>query len=415
MIINIRPSEVKGTVQAPPSKSYAQRAVAVAALAEGGSAILFPGDSDDVKAAVNVARQLGADIEPTENGIMVTGGLRLPDGPLDCGEAGLSIRMFSSIAAVFDQPVTLTGRGSLVKRPMKIIEESLKAMGAECTTSKGFLPVTVKGPLQGGTARIDGSLSSQVLTGILIASALARNDVHLFVDNLQSRPYIDMTIAVMQSFGVNSVNKGYEEFFVKAGQRYTPCRYVVEGDWSGAAFLLVAGAIAGEVRVTNLDNGSPQADRAIIEVLKRAGALIDVSGDGIMVAGGRLNSFEYDATHCPDLFPPVVSLAACCRGRSGITGVRRLIHKESNRAQTLKEEFGKLGIRVDYDDDIMTITGGDIKGGKVTSHGDHRIAMACAVAALAGRDIVGIEGADAVTKSYPRFFDDLELLREKQL
>lgn len=401
---------MRGSLQAPPSKSFAQRAVAAAALAGGRSVIMYPGDSDDVRVALNVVRQFGAHTEVSEDKVAITGGLSVPSAPLDCGEAGLSIRMFSAIAALLDQSVILTGRGSLLKRPMKVIEESLRAAGAECTTSNGFVPVKVRGPLPGGTARIDGSLSSQVVTGILMAAPMALNDMTLLVDNLQSRPYVDITLSVMESFGVLADNNNYSEFFVKSGQSYKPCRYEVEGDWSGSAFLLVAGAIAGEVTVTNLRTGSPQADRAIMEVLEKAGASFTLSGKEIKVTKSRLRPFVFDAGHCPDLFPPLVSLAAYCGGESIIAGAGRLIHKESNRAETLREEFGKLGISVEYDGDVMRVKGGQVKGGVVHSRGDHRIAMACAVAALAGSADVEIGEAEAVAKSYPRFFDDLKTI-----
>ncbi|TVR74010.1 MAG: 3-phosphoshikimate 1-carboxyvinyltransferase [Marinilabiliales bacterium] len=487
------PSAIEGRIQAPPSKSYAQRAIAVAAMAEGRSVILSPGDSDDVVAAVNVVRQLGARVEKwplksappgeadtaegsadergraeergTENekvtglerddevtkdhsvagssrgaeegssdagggqgtgtgrsasatgkaveqGLVVFGGLQRPDGMLDCGEAGLSVRMFSAVASLFDSPVTLTGRGSLLKRPMVVIEESLRALGVECTTVNGCLPVTVRGPLPGGKAVIDGSFSSQVLTGILIASPYAASDVTLLVKNLKSRPYIDMTLKVMELFGVEVENRGYSEFLVRHGQRYQPREYRVEGDWSGAAFLLVAGATGGSVTVENLDTSSPQADRAIVDALERAGANVATGTGEVTVSRGNLEAFMFDATDCPDLFPPLVTLAAFCEGTTTIRGAERLLHKESNRAATLSREFGKLGVEVKVTGDIMKIKGGGCNGGTVESHGDHRIAMACATAAIAAHGEVLIEGAEAVAKSYPRFFEDMESLRK---
>lgn len=486
------PSTIEGRIQAPPSKSYAQRAIAVAAMAEGRSVILSPGDSDDVVAAVNVVRQLGARVEKwplksgtpgcadagkvsagkrgraeergteidqgtgsernaevmedssvasgdrgveqgssvagggqgvverrsasgtgqgVDEGLVVWGSLQRPDGVLDCGEAGLSVRMFSAVASLFDSPVTLTGRGSLLKRPMVVIEESLRALGVECTTVNGCLPVTVRGPLPGGKAVIDGSFSSQVLTGILIASPYAASDVTLQVKDLKSRPYIDMTLRVMAAFGVEVGNRGYSEFLIRHGQRYLPREYRVEGDWSGAAFLLVAGATGGSVTVENLDTASPQADRAIVDALGMAGANVACGASEVTVSRGNLKAFEFDATDCPDLFPPLVSLAACCEGTTSIRGAGRLLHKESNRAATLSREFAKLGVEVEVTGDIMRIKGGGCIGGTVESHGDHRIAMACAVAAVAAKGEVMIEDAGAVAKSYPLFFEDLERLR----
>lgn len=409
----VKPSAIRGRVQAPPSKSYAQRAIAIAAMAEGRSEILYPGSSDDVLAAINVVKQMGARVDLTERGLAINGGLSLPQSTLDCGEAGLSIRMFSAVASVFDKPVTLSGKGSLLRRPMKVVEESLRAMGVKCSTNDGYLPLTVHGPVIGGVAEVDGSFSSQVLTGMLIVASYAKDDVRLIVNNLKSRPYIDITLNVMESFGVVAENIGYNEFIVQNGQKYMPQRYVVEGDWSGAAFLLVAGAIGGEVVVDNLEISSPQADRAIIEALERAGAIVLPGKQEVTVSKGSLKAFEFDATHCPDLFPPLVSLAAYCKGVTKISGASRLIHKESNRAATLRQEFAKLGVKITVEDDLMIVSGGGCMGGSVHSNHDHRIAMACAVAAKAAKGPVIIEGSEAVAKSWPGFFEDLERVTQE--
>lgn len=406
----VRPSVIKGSVQAPPSKSFAQRAIAIATMAVGQSEIIFPGFSEDVRAAISVAGQLGAEVGRFSDRVIINGNLIPPEKPLDCGEAGLSVRMFSSVASVFGEPVTLTGRGSLLRRPMDVIENSIRAMGVRCETNRGYLPVTVCGPINGGVAHIDGAFSSQVLTGMLIAAPFAGNDLTIKVSNLKSRPYIDITLAVMKSFGVDAINNGYEEFVVRSGQRYRPTSYLVEGDWSAAAFLLVAGAVAGSITVDNIDAGSPQADRSVLRALESAGALFSVTNNSVSVSSSPLSCFRFDATDCPDLFPPLVSLAAACKGRTRIAGVGRLEHKESNRAVTLKEEFGKMGIEITIEGDEMIINGGVCTGGTVFSHGDHRIAMACAIAALAGKGEVLIEGAEAVAKSYPGFFEDIDKL-----
>ena len=403
----VKPSAVDGTVRAPASKSVAQRALALASMASGKSEIAFAGNSDDVIAAIRVCRDLGADIQERENMLIVNGGVTVPAQTLSCGESGLGIRMFSCIAATLNQPVTLTGHGSLATRPMGIVEQSVRAMGAHCSTQNGLVPITVCGPITGGLAQVDGSLSSQVLTGMLMAAPLAKADTIIMVENLQSKPYIDLTLEVMKAFGIEVGNNDYREFSIKGNQTYTPTTFNVEGDWSGAAFLLVAGAIAGSIRVENLNPMSKQADRAIIEALLWAGAGVSIHFDYIEVSRKKLNPFHFDATHCPDLFPPLVALAAHCKGESRILGVSRLRVKESDRAATLKQEFAKLGIRIELEGELMRIFGGDVKGGEVQSHGDHRIAMACAVAALAADSDIEIEGAEAVEKSYPAFFEDL--------
>ncbi|HPF92347.1 MAG TPA: 3-phosphoshikimate 1-carboxyvinyltransferase [Tenuifilaceae bacterium] len=406
----VRPSQVKGTLAAPASKSLAQRAIALASLAKGKSEVLQPGKSDDVLAAIDVCKALGAKIRIDDDKLLIEGGITAPVKPLQCGESGLGIRMFSSIAATLNQPVMLTGNGSLTKRPMKIVEESIKALGASCSTQNGFIPITVQGPLKGGVAKINGSLSSQVLTGMLMATPFANANTTILVENLQSKPYIDLTIQTMKAFGVEVDNLDYKEFHIKGKQMYSPTFYSVEGDWSGAAFLLVAGAIAGEVGVSNLNPMSKQADRAIVEALMWAGAKISIQ-DNLVVAGkGELNAFHFDATHCPDLFPPLVALAAHCKGESRILGASRLRIKESDRAATLQQEFAKLGVTIEIEGELMRVFGGDVKGGKVHSQGDHRIAMACAVAALAADGEVEIDEAEAIGKSYPEFFEDLAQL-----
>lgn len=401
----IKATSVSGSIQAPASKSVAQRAIAIASLAEGISQLEHVGKSDDVKAAIEVCRLMGADIQMSGEKINIRGGLSAPQTELNCGEAGLGIRMFAPVAATLNTPVVLTGEGSLAGRPMDMLEKSLQGAGVFCITQSGFLPVTVKGPLPGGIVELDGSVSSQVLTGLLIAAPYALNPMHMKVDNLKSRPYIDITLNLMRAFGVEAEHRYYEEFFVKAPQRYQSRQFVVEGDWSGAAFMLVAAAIAGELEVQNLDPESFQADKAILQALQQCGARVQILKTSVRVKKEALKAFSFDATHCPDLFPPLVALASACEGVSTIKGVSRLKVKESDRATALQQEFGKMGLQVELENDLMHISGGTLKGARVHSHHDHRIAMACAVAALNARgEPVEIEHAHAVAKSYPEFF-----------
>lgn len=403
----IKPSAVNGTVRAPASKSVAQRAIAIASLADGQSEIFNVGNSEDVRAAIRVCRSLGVNIQEESDKLIIYGGIKSCRESINCGESALGIRIFSVIAATLNNPVTLIGEGSLLKRPMSIVEQAIKSLGAQCQTNNGLLPITVLGPINGGKCQIDGSISSQVLTGMLIAAPLAQQDLIIEVQNLKSRPYIDLTIETMHAFGVMVENQDYKILTVKYRQSYKPTRFSVEGDWSGAAFLLVAGAIAGSVRIENLRPMSKQADRSVIEVLLQIGAKVSIFEDAIEVRRNELNAFHFDATHCPDLFPPLVALAAHCKGETRILGVSRLRSKESDRGQTLQQEFAKLGISIDIEGDLMRIHGDQVNGGKVKSHGDHRIAMACAVAALAGNGEVEIDDAEAIEKSYPDFFKDL--------
>ncbi len=404
----IWPSAVKGHLGAPPSKSAAQRAIAIASMADGTSEILHPGRCDDVLAAIDVCLSLGVKIHEHNNTLHITGGIRAPKHALQCREAGLGIRMFSGVAATLSDNITLTGRGSLLQRPMHTVESSLQALGVYCKTANGYLPITIRGPIKGGKAILDGSASSQILTGILIGSPFAESDVHLEVVGLSSKPYIDMTLEIMRGFGVNVANRAHQSFFIRSGQRYKGSRFQVEGDWSGAAFLLVAGAIAGCVKVGNLKLSSPQADRRILEALHLAGADMAEGADWVEVRQQPLKAFDFDATHCPDLFPPLAVLAANCQGKSRITGAGRLQTKESDRAKTLTETFRRMGIHIVVDDGTMHITGGQTEAATVQSYGDHRIAMAAATAALKANGPVNIEKAEAVNKSYPAFFHHLQ-------
>ena len=406
----VKPSSVNGTVVAPASKSLAQRAIAIASVSKGKSVITNIGDCDDVLAAINVCRQLGATIHREGRTLTVEGGIRPPAEPLLCGESGLGIRMFTGIASSLREPVVLTGSGSLTKRPMSVIEQAYTQLGVSAQTTNGLLPISVNGPIVGGVANIDGSLGSQVLSGMLIASVFAQNETTIHVDNLQSKHYIDITIDVMKQFGVDVNNDDYQRFIIPAGQTYKPATVNVEGDWSGAAFMLAAGAIAGKVAVENVSPRSKQPDMAIINALMWIGANVSIRENSVEVSHNELQSFHFDATHCPDLFPPLVALAAHCEGESRILGVSRLKAKESDRAKTLQDEFAKLGIDIKIHGELMLVTGGKVKAATVNSHSDHRIAMACAIAALKAEGEVIIEGAECVAKSYPEFFANLASL-----
>jgi len=406
----VDPSALKGTVKAPSSKSMTQRAIAAALLADGQSIIHNPSYCDDSLAAMSIAVGLGARIEPSNDKMTVDGTGDLKESKLNCGESGLAIRMFSPIASLFAEEIILTGANSLRKRPMNMIEEALNQLGVKCSTTCGYLPLTIKGPLKGGRCEIDGSVSSQLLTGLLMALPLAQEDSEIKVNNLKSKPYIDMTIQILKSFGVTIHNKDYSVFRIPGKQKYIPHDYNVEGDWSGGAFLLVAGAINGELTITGLQQSSRQSDMAILNALNDAGAKMKVSDDLIEISHSPLKAFRFDATHSPDLFPPLVALAAYCDGVSTIKGVSRLIHKESDRAEAIRQEFGKINIKVETEGDIMKVTGGKPEGARVESHEDHRIAMAMAVTALKASGRVYIKDSQSVVKSYPGFFDDMRML-----
>jgi len=445
MVAIVHPSKLSGSQIAPASKSSMQRACAAALIHIGKTIIHNPGHSNDDLAALDVIQKLGAIVEiekpANEKGsvgsiVVKSNGVK-PIGPsMNCGESGLGIRMFTPIAALSHELISIEGKGSLVKRPMHFFDEILPLVGVKVQSQKGFLPIEIQGPLVPSTITIDGSLSSQFLTGMLMAYAASeKQGIEIKVIHLKSKPYIDLTLAVLNAFGWKVEHTNYESFRFLAHAPLQPViEYTVEGDWSGAAFLLVAGAIAGPIKVKGLQLNSTQADKKIMEALISAKANMIQEEDGILIGpaadlssnnsnnnsnhsngySNGLIAFEFDATDCPDLFPPLVALASVCNGVTKIKGVGRLAHKESDRGLTLQTEFTKMGIQIDLVGDEMHIHGGAlIQSATVFSQHDHRIAMACGVAALVANGPIEITEAEAINKSYTDFFTHLQELGAK--
>lgn len=401
-----------GTITPPSSKSYAQRAIALALLAEGRTTLRNIEFCKDTRSAISCIEALGAKVSYLdESTIAIDGGLHPVTDTLMVGESGLATRLFTPIASLNSTPICIKGEGTLLHRPMMMMIEPLRRLGVEVRDGGGHLPIEVKGPIHGGNIEVDGSFSSQFITGLLLALPLAKEDTTLHVRSAVSTPYIDMTIDTAKRFGVEIMHHegDYSEFYIEGGQKYIPADLAIEGDWSGASTMLVAGAISGRVTVKNLSTLSKQADTAICRALERAGAGIIIEGDSITVTKRRLRSFTFDATNSPDLFPALAALAAAAHGQSTIIGTQRLLHKESDRAETIRQEYEKLGIEVDIsEENVMKIRGGEIHPATVFSHNDHRIAMSLAVSALRCKGDVTIENAECVEKSYPTFFEDLE-------
>lgn len=432
MTVKIQPSILRGTIVAAASKSSTQRACAAALLFKGESTITNPGKSNDDLAALDVIKKLGAEIVNNEDGSLTiySHGVNLSENEINCGESGLGIRMFTPIAALSSKPVTINGTGSLLARPMHFFDEIFPQLNIKIVSQQGRLPLQIHGPLIPESIEVDGSLSSQFLTGLLMAfSSSITKPVTIKVNDLKSKPYIDLTLQVMKDFGMNlPINDNYQSFSFSAqsvsrqlstvnntsnsvNQQLSIVNYTVEGDWSGAAFLLVAGAIAGNISVKGLKLTSTQADRAILYALKDSGSLLSINENSIEIGSNPLQAFHFDATDCPDLFPPLVALACYCKGTTTIEGVSRLAHKESDRALTLQQEFKKMGVEILLQNDLMFVKGtGKLNGAIVHSRHDHRIAMACAVAALKANGEVIIEEAQAINKSYPDFYNHLQTL-----
>lgn len=401
--------EIGGTVSAPPSKSHTHRAFILAALAPGSSLIRQPLLAADTESTLQAMIAMGASAERLDNNILIHGGwLRAPDEVVDVGNSGSSLRLLSAVAATLSDEVSITGDQSLQTRPMGPLLSALEELGACCDSRDGFAPVTLRGPLQGGVARVDGSISSQFISALLMAAPLAEGDVTLIpTGELVSEPYIDITLQIMSQFGAKVVPSD-DGFRVEGGQSYQVSDYRIPGDFSSAAFLLAAGALGGELTVENLDPDDPQGDRAILEILKRMGAEIQWNRKSVKVRKSPLRGLRLDMGDTPDLFPMVAVLAAVADGESVLYGAPHLRHKESDRIQSTVAMLRALGASVEEHDDGCTIQGGTLKGGEVDSEGDHRLAMAAAIASLASERPVLVRNAECHVISFPSFLSDIQ-------
>ena len=402
-------STINWQVEVPASKSMAQRAIVAALLTGGVCTLRNLTLCDDTLGALNVVRQCGVEVEQVGREYRLNAVRVAWPSVWHCGESGLLARVLLPVAALADRWVHLEGAGSLLSRPVGMLEEPLRALGVSVSTRGGCLPAEVRGPMQGGEIFLDGRISSQALTGLLLALPLVQRDSVVHVEGLVSTPYVEMTLDLLARLGIRVEHEDYRRFFIPGRQAYAPFVLCVEGDWSAASCVLVAGALAGEVQVTGLALDTRQADVALLEVLRVAGVdfRVEQTGEGCIVTTrrGDYRGFEFDATDCPDLFPALVALAAGAQGVSRLRGVHRLVHKESNRAAALQMEFEKLGIAVTCEEDEMIVRGGVVRGGVVDAHGDHRVAMALAVTALRANAPVCIRGAESVAKSYPAFWE----------
>jgi 3-phosphoshikimate 1-carboxyvinyltransferase len=401
-------------VTVPPSKSYAQRAILAAAMAEPATTIRNTGISEDVFAMAAAVQKLGAAVVFLSNHFIVTGKKREPEVHINCGESGLAARLLASVAPTFGSYFEITGKGSLLKRSMKDLEEFLPCFGVNCKSENGHLPLKLYGTLRGATTKIDGSKSSQYLTGLLMALPVCKEDSVIEVVNLVSTPYIDVTLDVLRQFNIHITHENYKRFFIEGGQIYKLLEkeFVVEGDFSAAAALAVFGAISDyPVILEGLNPKSAQADRIICFVLELVGANVNWKPKGLFVSKNKLKPFDFNANHCPDLFPALVALAAACDGTSRIEGVGRLKNKESDRGLVLQKEFAKLGLKIDLAGNFMLVHGtGKLNSGTIDSNRDHRIAMAGAVAACLTDNGITITNAGAVAKSYPEFWKVMGLV-----
>ena len=404
----IHPSTIKGSIVPPRSKSAAHRALIAAALAGGGE-VRGIQPSDDVLATLGALPVLGVEARLAKETARLfpaahTGG----ETPIaDCAESGSTLRFLLPVFAARGIPATLTGRGRLPQRPLGVYRACLPAHGV--SLSGDGLPLTLAGRLQGGDYRLPGDVSSQFVTGLLFALPLcAQDSVLRLTTPLESAGYVDMTLAVLRQAGIEigSMEDGWR---IPGGQRYASRTYEVEADWSQAAFLLAAGALGGEVTVRGLDGDSTQGDREIVALLRRFGAAVEQTADGVACRRAPLCGIDIDASQIPDLVPVLAVVAAAAQGTTRITGASRLRLKESDRLAAVADCRRRIGGSAQARPDGLVIEGGrPLTGGDVSGCGDHRIVMSMAVAALACTRPVTVAGAGAVAKSWPAFFTDFE-------
>lgn len=406
-----------GAVTAPPSKSAAHRAILAAALAHGRSVIRNVDISSvDMAATMGACRSLGCAITAEPDGrthtLSVDGGLSVSDGAvIDCAESGSTLRFLIPVACALGGTYTFTGRGRLPQRPVDAYLKIFSEQGLNYShPANANLPLTVTGRLRGGDFGVDGRVSSQYVTGLLYALPLLESDSAVTVTGgFESRGYVDMSVAMLRRFGIR-VGVSGDSFTVRGSQRYAPQALSVEGDYSQAAFFIVAGAIAGDVAVEGLDAHSLQPDSAIVPIMRRMGADLTAENGALRVRRSPLSGARIDVSQCPDLVPPLAVAAAFAQGQTRITGAARLRIKECDRLHALASNLTRLGVSARETDDELIIEGGGMTGGEIDTFGDHRIAMAFAVAAARASGGIRIPGAQCVDKSYPKFYDDLQSL-----
>ena len=433
MLARITPAPLAGTVPAIASKSMAHRLIIAAALANGETHVICNTTCADIEATVRCLTALGARIETVDDGYQVHPTMKsvefgllkaLAGGTLDCGESGSTLRFMLPVACALGADATFTGQGRLGARPLSPLSDEIIAAGCTLEGLGGF-PLKATGRMRPGTFKLPGNVSSQYISGLLLAAPLLSEPSTIEVTGkIESRPYINLTIQAMKAFGVEvSVERiaprdGNPEvtcFRTQGGSYRTPGTVSVEGDWSNAAFWLCAGAIGTDpITVDGVSMSSAQGDRNVLAALSRFGARIVRSTNAATVQSDKLQGFEMSAQDIPDLVPVISAVASVARGRTYIRDCARLRIKESDRLATTTRELTALGAHVRIAGDDLIIDGVDaLTGGEVDSHNDHRIAMMAAVAASRATGEVVIHGAEAVNKSYPDFFDHYRLLGGK--
>jgi len=411
---------LEGEVWAPPSKAYTHRMLIAALLSKGTSKIRNPLVSDDTKATLRAVKAFGAEAELQEKCWTISGAdpLRAPKNPIECGESGATLRFMIPVAALAPGSSIFTFGSSLERRPIAPLLQSLKQLETKSSlqVKEGSSLVRIHGGgIEGGKTSIRGDISSQFISGLLFACPRAKLDTEVDVTTpLESRSYVQMTIEVLSKHGIRvSASDDFTQLKIPSNQTYKPCDHEVPGDFSSASFLLAAAAVtSSRVKVKNLDQHSIQGDRAILDILKQMGSKVRFGDEYVEVQGGQqLNAIDVDARDVPDLVPVCAALACYSKGTSKIYNAKRLRYKESDRLSSLHLELKKMGAEITMKEDELIIRDPcTMHGATIDPHNDHRIAMACAVAALGARGETKIQNSECVNKSYPRFFHDLRSL-----
>lgn len=415
--LTVYPGLLRGSVTPPPSKSLAHRAILCAALAGGLSEIGPVQPSDDIRATLGCACALGAEVKWRGNCVQVrgTGGKSaVQSARMDCGESGSTLRFLVPLALAMGVNAGFTGRGNLGKRPLSPYETICRAQGLGFEHPEdATLPLQVSGRLKSGKFTLPGDVSSQFVTGLLLALPLLEGDSEIEIQGaLQSRGYIDLTLSAMKAFGVEVECPSEGRYRVPGGQSYRARDYQVEADFSQAAFFLCAGALGAQVDVLGLRRDSLQGDRAVIPMLRELGALVEWKGEALSARPGNMRGAVLDAAQCPDIMPELALVAALCPGHSRIVNAARLRIKECDRLHAIAQELNRLGGKVVEFQDSLEIDGVEMLEGGVQadSFSDHRMAMMLAIASQKCRLSISIRNPGCVSKSYPGFFDDFRSL-----
>lgn len=419
--IEITPRLLRGSLEIPPSKSVSHRAIISAGLAKGESVISNVLMSQDMIATCDAMTALGAGIsyQEEQNGrftLKINGcdPLALKTETIACNESGSTLRFIIPIVLLQPKRAVITGKGRLVTRPMKPYYEIFKEkeIQFEHLNQQQDLPLALEGTLTPGNYQIDGGVSSQFITGLLFALPLLDGDsVIELTSKLESKPYLDISLDVLKQFGIAIVNDHDQRFLIKGNQAYSPCNYRVEGDFSQGAFWLVAGAIGEMIDCRDLDLASFQGDKVIVDLIKQMGGAISTEAEGLVVKKSDTHGIVIDVSQCPDLVPILAVLGSLSGGTTTIINGERLRFKESDRLMATADVLNKLGGNIVETSDGLVIHGvSGFTGGHVQSHNDHRIAMAVAIASICANGNIILDGAEAVNKSYPHFWEDFKAM-----